>query len=365
MGMSSVSFRRWRWLPAVGVAASVLVTVGLPATVAGALPPYYPTPVTAHLQNGWQDVTGFGKAAVAVDGNGIAHLSGVIDGGSDASLAFVLPSGDEPASYIYINIQDSTVGDDAYLEITTSGDVYVYGPNVNAAAWLYGASFRVASSPLAFSDVTLENGWVSENSTFDSGDPAVAVDSEGIVHLSGSMADGTSTTVAFVLPAADRPPADIYLNTYTDGGTTGYLEIEKNGDVVPVGSDVASYTSLAGITFRSAESILSANKLKLQNGWTGGAYTTGVPTVTRDQYGFVHLAGGLTNSSDGNPVTVLPKADRPTHQLCETNYNFDGSIGATCIYSNGDVALLGTGSSAPYTDDEFSSFSPITFEAGI
>jgi hypothetical protein len=206
---------------------------------------------------------------------------------------------------------------------------------------------------------------VSENSTYGSGDPAVAVDSEGIVHLSGSMADGTSDSVAFVLPAADAPPATIYLNTYTVGGTTGGLVIEKNGDVIPFGSDVSSYTSLAGITFRSARSILAANKLTLQNGWTGGAYATGNPTVTRDQYGFVHLAGGLTNPSDGNPVTVLPKADRPTHELCETNYNDGGSIGATCIFPNGDVELIGTGSSAPYTDDQFSSFSPVTFEAGV
>jgi hypothetical protein len=364
--MSSVSFRRRRWLPAVGVVASALVTVGLPAAVAGAaLPPYYPTPVNANLQNGWKDVPGSGKAAVAVDGNGIAHLSGVIDDGSTGSLAFVLPSGDAPASNIWINIQDSIVGDDAFLEIDTSGDVYVDGPSVDAAAWLYGVSFPVAGSPLSFSDVTLENSWVSENSTYDSGDPAVAVDSEGIVHLSGSMADGTSSTVAFVLPAADAPPADIYANTYTFGGTTGGLEIEKNGDVIPFGSEVSDYTTLAGITFRSAKSILAADKLTLKHGWTGGAYSTGVPTVTRDQYGFVHLAGGLTNSSDGDPVTVLPKADRPTHRLCETIYNFDGSIGAACISSNGDVYLYGTGSSAPYSDDEFSSFSPITFEAGV
>jgi len=209
----------------VGVAASVLVTVGLPAAVAAALPTYYPTPVNAHLQHGWKNISSYGKAAVAVDGNGIAHLSGVIDDGSDGSIAFVLPSADKPASNIWINIQDSTVGDDAYLAITTSGDVYVYGPNVNVDTWLYGVSFPVASSPLGFSDVTLQNSWVSENSTYGSGDPAVAVDSEGIVHLSGSMADGTSD-LAFVLPAADAPPANIYLNTYTDGGTTGGLLIE-------------------------------------------------------------------------------------------------------------------------------------------
>ena len=79
----------------------------------------------------------------------------------------------------------------------------------------------------------------------------------------------------------------------------------------------------------------------------------------------MHLAGGLTNPSDGSPVTVLPKADWPTHQVCETIYNVNGSIGTICIYSNGDVSLNGTGSSAPYTDDEFSSFSPVTFEAGV
>jgi hypothetical protein len=364
--MSSGSFRRrWRWLPAVGVAASLLVTVGLPAAIAAALPPYYPTPVNVHLHNSWVDLSGYGKAAVAVDGNGIAHLSGVIDSGSSGSSAFVLPAGDAPASNIWINIQDANVGDDAFLNINTSGNVDVVGANVSVTAWLYGVSFPVATSPLSFSDVTLQDSWVSENSVYGSGDPAVAVDSEGVVHLSGSMAGGTSQSVAFVLPSADAPPANIYVNTYSIDGTTGSLLIEKNGDVTPFGPDVSGYTSLAGITFRSAQSILAANKLTLQSGWSGGSFLTSKPTVTRDQYGFVHLAGGLSNSSDGNPVTLLPKGDRPTHQLCETIYTVGGSIGATCILPKGDVVLYGTGGSAPYTDDQFSSFSPITFEAGV
>jgi hypothetical protein len=364
--MGSVSLPGgWRWLLAVGMAASVLVAVGLPAAVAAALPPYYPTPVNVHLQHGWKNISGFGKAAVAVDGNGIAHLSGVIHGGSDGLLAFALPSRDAPASNIWIDIQDAAVGDDAYLQIETSGDVYVYGQDVSADTWLYGVSFPVAGSKLDFSDLTLENSWVSENSVYGSGDPAVALDSEGIVHLSGSMADGGSDSVAFVLPAADAPPGDIYLNTYTEGGTSGSLEIEKDGDVVPFGSDVSSYTSLAGITFRSARSILTAGKLTLQNGWIGGPFATGNPTVTRDQYGFVHLAGGMYNPSDGNPVTVLPRADRPAYELCETIYAIQGAIGATCIHPDGEVVLIGTGSSAPYTDDGFSSFTPVTFEAGV
>ena len=363
--MKAVSLRRLaRRLPAVLVAAPVLA-IGLPAAVAAALPAHYPTPVDVTLQNGWTNLSGYGSAAVAVDGNGIAHLSGVIDNGSSDSVAFALPSGDAPASDIYINIQGENFADDDYLIIGTSGDVAVVGSDVNEAAWLYGVSFPVAGSPLSFSDVTLKNSWTSENSVYGTGDPAVAVDSEGIVHLRGSMADGASGSVAFVLPTADRPPADIYVNTYTNGGSTGYLYIEKNGDVLPIGSDVSGFTNLAGITFRSGQSILAATKLKLVNGWVGGAYSTGDPTVTRDQYGFVHLAGGLTNPSDGNPVTVLPKADWPTHQVCETIYNVNGSIGTICIYSNGDVSLNGTGSSAPYTDDEFSSFSPVTFEAGV
>jgi hypothetical protein len=123
--------------------------------------------------------------------------------------------------------------------------------------------------------------------------------------------------------------------------------IEKNGDVLPFGSDVATYTSLAGITFRSAQSILAANKLTLQNGWTGGGSSTGNPTVTRDQYGFVHLAGSLTNSSDGGLVTVLPKADRPANDVFQTIYTYDGAIGYVVIYSDGGVYIAGQGSSYP------------------
>jgi hypothetical protein len=353
------------------VSAPVLAIGVLPAATAGALPTGYPIPVNVTLQNGWESAAAVGsdpsgKPQVAVDGNGIVHLSGSIYNGSSDTEAFVLPSGDAPASDIWINtLDDGGVADDTYVYINTSGDVYPIGPEVTETTFLSGISFPAASSPLGFSTLSLKNSWVSENSAYDSGNPAVAIDSEGIVHLSGSMAGGSYDTVAFVLPSADRPPAAIYVNTYTNEGTTGSLLIEKNGDVLPFGSDVATYTSLAGITFRSAQSILAANKLTLQNGWTGGGSSTGNPTVTRDQYGFVHLAGSLTNSSDGGLVTVLPKADRPANDVFQTIYTYDGAIGYVVIYSDGGVYIAGQGSSYPYSSDEYSSFCSITFEAGV
>ncbi len=338
---------------------------------AGALPaaPANPTVQTLTLMNHWVSKNArytTGRPGVAVDGDGIVNLSGAIGGGSSNTQAFTLPAGDAPASVIYIDVYtlDNTLG---YLVISTSGAVFPEGPDVTGFTELAGISFPSAGSALTNSYPPLENGWVSADHTYGTGAPAAAIDAEGIVHLSGSLESGTDGHIAFVLPAADRPPSATYIETYTDAGTTGYVYVTPAGDVIPTGPDVSGYTNLAGITFRAKSSILAVVSPKLQNGWMGNAFSAGKVTVARDQYGVVHLAGGLDAASGDGPAFVLPADDRPAHYLYEPLYTYGGTPGSIDIYPNGSVYLEGqsTGTAGVTVADTFTSLASITFQVKV
>jgi hypothetical protein len=336
-----------------------------PASAAPANPPVS----RLKLVNGWVSANGTystGNPGVAVDGNGVVHLSGSMAAGSSGTEAFALPAGDAPASNLYIDTYtvSDTVG---YLFISTSGAVVPNGPSVSSYTDLAGISFPSAGSDLTNSYPTLQSGWASANPSYATGNPAAAIDSEGIVHLSGSLESGTVGDTALVLPAADRPPSLTWIQTYTFGGTTGYVFINTAGDVIPEGAEASDYTSLAGITFRAKTSILAANHLTMENGWTGNSFSAGMATVTRDQYGVVHLAGGVAASSGEGPVFTLPAGDRPTHYLYESVYTFGGTTGAAVIYPTGQVYLQGqaTGTSGVSTADEFTSLTSITFQVKV
>ncbi len=324
---------------------------------------------TLTLMNGWvseNGTYGTGNPGVAVDGNGVVHLSGSMGGGSSDTEAFNLPSRDVPASNIYVDTYtlDNTVG---YLFISTSGAVDPVGSDVSGYTDLAGISFSSARSSLTNSYPTLENGWASADPTYGTGDPAAATDSQGIVHLSGSLENGTAGDTAFVLRKADRPPSDTWIETYTFGGSTGFVFISPAGDVVPEGSSASSYTNLAGITFRAKSSNLPVTRVKLKNGWTGNTFSAGKATVTRDQYGVVHLAGGIAANSGTGPAFILPSSDRPSHYLYETTYTFGGATGTVVIYPSGAVYLEGqsTGTAGVSTADEFTSLTSITFQVQV
>jgi hypothetical protein len=326
-----------------------------------------PTPVALTLLGNWKSAQvayQTGLPTVSLDNDGIVHLSGGILKGTAGSLAFTLPVGDRPASYLYINTYtyQTTQG---FLRIQPDGGVYAYGASSSGYTDLAGIQFPAAVNTLSTHSLTTVNGWTSADSTYSSGDPAYALDSVGYVHLSGSLKGGSSATEAFVLPVHNRPANEVYLNVYTLDGTLGTLDIEPNGDVYVYGSSVGGYTSLAGITFRANGSILQAKALTLENGWTVGGYNSGKATVSRDQYGFVHLNGAVSNPGDGAPAFVLPKADLPPHTLYLTTYGFDGSVDSVVIYTNGEVAFFGqaTGTTPPSTADEFTTLDGLTFAA--
>jgi hypothetical protein len=137
--------------------------------------------------------------------------------------------------------------------------------------------------------------------------------------------------------------------------------------VVPEGASASGYTNLAGITFRANSSILGAKGLTLENTWRGDSFGTGKATITRDQYGVVHLAGGVTATAQTGPAFTLPSGDRPSHDLHETTYTYDGTTGEAVVYTNGEVYLQGQATSIAgiSTADEYTTLTGINFQAKV
>ena len=112
-------------------------------------------------------------------------------------------------------------------------------------------------SPLTWTPLSLENGWVNYG---DGVAPAsVAIDQVGMVHLRGGVASGTTGLIA-ILPTQYRPHYDVYTVDYGYDGVAEAIEIGPNGDIYvwDVGSSVttitkaAEYTSLENISFSTS-----------------------------------------------------------------------------------------------------------------
>jgi hypothetical protein len=105
------------------------------------------------------------------------------------------------------------------------------------------------AATVSFSNVHLENGWLSDNTTFDCGHPAASIQS-GIVYLAGCMHQPSGTSDNFAqLPQNLRPAHNLWLPVYTFGGTEGSIEIAADGNMYAFAGDAQLYTSLAGISY--------------------------------------------------------------------------------------------------------------------
>jgi hypothetical protein len=112
-----------------------------------------------------------------------------------------------------------------------------------------------SAAPLVWKTLQLVNAW--ETYSQFSGDPAGAVDRNGIVHLKGAMfqvqVKGVQETLAFVLPPKLRPSRTVYVPVTLIVGRPGRLNITPDGLVnVQSGgafNDAQQFTSLDGVTF--------------------------------------------------------------------------------------------------------------------
>src|SRR5215467_4845807 len=112
-----------------------------------------------------------------------------------------------------------------------------------------------AANP-TFHGLVLQNGWVSSNSTFGTGNPRVALQN-GIVYLSGSLHQSTPASAIFAfLPSTYRPAHNLYITVYTNGSTSGTLYIGHDGTMEAFssascgsGNAAQCYTSLATVSY--------------------------------------------------------------------------------------------------------------------
>ena len=112
------------------------------------------------------------------------------------------------------------------------------------------------TNTVVFQTLTLINGWTSEQSTYNTGNPSVGIQ-DGVVYLSGSLDQETPGSSSFAtLPTAYRPKHNLYLTVYTNADTYGTLFIDKNGAMQAYASETCGsgntaecFTSLAGVSY--------------------------------------------------------------------------------------------------------------------
>jgi hypothetical protein len=277
----------------------------------------FPTVTFAPLKplNGWH-TAGFGNAVPAaanlagnVAGNLTVLRGGIATSGTNTT-AFVLPKALRPATNVFVpaDLCDATNG---RLDITPQGIVTVEAENgtfSNAQCFtsLEGISF--ARNANGYSPLTLVNGWTG--SPFSTSPPAVRV-LNGIVHLKGAMANGTSG-IAFTLPAAYAPATNVYVPVDMCGATNGRLLIQHSG-VVSVQAessfaDAQCFTSLDGVAFAPAPG--SSTALTLVNGWTNAPFGTSNAEV-QEVGGIAYLEGAIATGGTNPVAFTLPPAFRP------------------------------------------------------
>jgi hypothetical protein len=109
---------------------------------------------------------------------------------------------------------------------------------------------------IAWSALTLQNGWASSDSTYGTGNPRVSIQA-GVVYLSGSLNQATPASATFaLLPTSFRPAHNMYITVYTNGGTSGSLYIGHDGTMEAFssancgsGNAAQCYTSLASVSY--------------------------------------------------------------------------------------------------------------------
>jgi len=184
--------------------------------------------------------------------------------------------------------------------------------------------------------LTLLNGWQSEQSAWNTGDPAYCVAGDGMVYLSGSLAQpGGGSNEFAALPQWAWPASVLYLSVYTYAGSVGVVQVNTDGTMYAYNmsadnGEAAQFTSLAGVSFPAAGT--SLQPLSLEYGWQSaqGSYDSGDPSYAVSN-GIVHLAGSMTNSVAAGHFSVMPAGARPTDCL-ETNvYQYGGTVGLLSI----------------------------------
>jgi hypothetical protein len=290
------------------------------------------------LENGWSALTGTATPSASL-ANGVVTLNGAIRTAGTDGVAFTLPAADSPPTAVYVSV-DFAGGDSGRLYIQPSGVVTVEadgGDFSDAAAFvsLTGAWFSVKTS--GYTPLTLVNGWA--NAPFSTSNAEVQVAS-GIVRFKGAVAGGTAATIATV-PAAFRPPANVFLPVNLCDAVSGQLEITPDGTVTvqPESgsfSDASCFTSLDGVSYSTTTS--GFTPLTPASGWTNAPSGTS-PAAAQEINGIVHLEGAFETSGANRVPTTLPPALSPSVETYVKVDLCNGVSGQLGITTSGAVVM--------------------------
>lgn len=197
----------------------------------------------------------------------------------------------------------------------------------------------LAPLPMPHVAVTLQNGWT--NAPFSTRNAAIFWDpNSGIVHLSGAVSGGSSSTI-FTVGSPYKPDQTVYVPVDLCDGANGRLIIQTDGTVSVQAqnsfSDAQCFTSLEGATWAIGSAGFSA--ATLQNGWT--VYFPGTLAL----YGQLPLGSairfhGSIKTSGTNPVAfTLPSNLSPSTDVYIPADLFGAKNGRLHIQPNGTVTV--------------------------
>jgi len=198
---------------------------------------------------------------------------------------------------------------------------------------------------LSWHALALDSGWKSvSTASLKTGRPGWAL-RDGVIYLRGAVKQtNPSAGDAFAtLPAAARPPHDIYRIAYSSQETPAEVYVGHSGKMAALGGNSTAFTSLAAISYPTAA--IRTHPLALKNGWQSDQpiFGTGNPAYAVS-HGVVYLSGSLHGGTSQVAFT-LPEAARPAHQMYVLVYTLDDTFGWLRLLPAGQVEIGGLSSS--------------------
>ncbi|HET9954525.1 MAG TPA: hypothetical protein VFQ61_08470, partial [Polyangiaceae bacterium] len=275
------------------------------------------------------------------------------------SKLFLLPSGLRPARRMYVPVP-ALSGEILSARLRIEADGWVYLQTADAtpnqvSVHLDGVQFSVKTD--GFEALDLANGWVPFGNTMFT--PA-ARKVGNTVYLQGSLKHPStpSSMIVFTLDAGLRPPADTYVPIVLCSSERGRLVIQPNGNVrietENSDADPACLTSLDGVSFRISTAGTSA--AAMQNGWTGGVFST-LPLSFVFDGPWVRFLGAVGNGTDSHIIT-LPAKYRPRSTQVLTADGCGAQKAWVTITTDGKVRAYSATNGLPSC---FVSFSGVSF----
>ncbi len=308
---------------------AIALLMSPPAAVAG--------PVKLDLMHGWKNIKGSPAAAISAY-KGIVHLQGAITQASGTDTEpFVVPAAFRPQAEVILKVDLCNASNGRILinpDGTTAIDAQFDYSDAQCLTSLDGVTYALDGS--SYKPLKLRNGWKPYG--FETAPPAVhAVGS--IVHLAGAMTGGKSGA-AFVLPAALRPQASVYIPLDLVNASNGRLVVFPDGTVSVEGElsfqDAKNFTSLDG-AFYSLDTT-GFTPLALANGWTN--QPSAAPAGVRLDHGVVEFQGAITapTGSSVHPFQ-LPVGFRPSKGVYVAVDMCDATNGRLFVDPSGDVSV--------------------------